>query len=572
MLVPDDATTINRKRCMTRTFFFLGIAGIFNVSALSISVELQSLRRQSIILNKNRIRSRVVVNKYHNSFHRLGMVMATPDVSNEGVSSFDDKGEGSGMPKSKRRRRKKYQRKRPKKQSEMDRDALRKSRQERYEEMRKGTHKVALWDFESLFPDPVWDEETRYKDLYEVNERGSKDKKKIETSRTSNQEKSANIHNPKVDGIAAKKLKKITGEPIIRATLPTNVTKIENEDKNTTVIDGPLTRMVEDRLYGFRRSPIGDFQYETSLMSDGAVKFRDGVRLGNALKVNADKLNYHAKKELARGKLEEAEELYERAVNMLPRDGRGYLGLSRVAQRRRDFRYAKECLRSGIINSSSDGVDTNSGETLLDKGANPFLLQALGCLEERMGHLAEAEKLFIEACKSRPSHAAAWVSLAQLRTRKLRQGPKAGRICYQTAELELNRVGLPQSSHVYTAWASLECKAGDKGKARFLFQSALKIDPRCSAAWLQLGVMEAAEENWERAKECFETVLKYDKRNSRVLQAYAIMESKQPEGNSRETIELFERALRAKPRDGGVLQAYALYVVKLGDIDGARDL
>ena len=164
------------------------------------------------------------------------------------------------------------------------------------------------------------------------------------------------------------------------------------------------------------------------------------------------------------------------------------------------------------------------------------------------------------------------MSLAQLRTRKLRQGANAGRICYQRAEYELKRVGLPQSSHVYTAWASLECKAGDTRKARDLFQLALQIDPRCSAAWLQLGVMEANEENWERAKECFETVLKYDKRNSRVLQAYAIMESKQPNGNSRDVIGLFERALKANSRDGGVLQAYALYVVKLGDIEGAREL
>ena len=572
-MVDYNDTGTEGKRCIRRTLLFLTIAGIFNVSSLSTRVELQSARRQNTIPNHNRIKSRVVVNKYHNSFHRLGMVMATPGVSNEGVSSFEDKGgDRSRMPKSKRRRRKKYQRKRPKKQSEMDRDALRKSRQERYEEMRKGTHKIALWDFESLFPEPVWDDETIYKDLYEVNERDSKDTVKKAISSTGTTEKNVGIINPRVDKIATKKVNQITGKPSIEESSPTNVREIENEDKNTTIIDGPLTRMVEDRLYGFRRNSVGDFQYETSLMSDGAVKFRDGVRLGNALKVNGDKLNYHAKKELAHGRLEEAEELYERAIKMLPRDGRAYLGLSRVAQRRRDFRYAKECLRSGIINSYSERVDTNSGETILDKGANPFLLQALGCLEERMGHLAEAEKIFIEACKSRPSHAAAWVSLAQLRTRKLRQGANAGRICYQRAEFELNRVGLPQSSHVYTAWASLESKAGDTRRARELFQSALQIDPRCSAAWLQLGVMEAHEENWEKAKECFESVLKYDKRNSRVLQAYAIMESKQPDGNSREIIGLFERALRAKPRDGGVLQAYALYVVKLGDIDSGREL
>ena len=84
--------------------------------------------------------------------------------------------------------------------------------------------------------------------------------------------------------------------------------------------------------------------------------------------------------------------------------------------------------------------------------------------------------------------------------------------------------------------------------------------------------MEADKENWSRAQECFETVLKFDQRNSRVLQAYALMESKRPDGNSRTAIELFERALKVNSRDAGVLQAYALYVAKLGDIETARDL
>ena len=50
------------------------------------------------------------------------------------------------------------------------------------------------------------------------------------------------------------------------------------------------------------------------------------------------------------------------------------------------------------------------------------------------------------------------------------------------------------------------------------------------------------------------------------------MESKRPDGDSRDAIGLFEKALNANPRDGGVLQAYGLYVAKLGDIDSARDL
>ena len=139
-------------------------------------------------------------------------------------------------------------------------------------------------------------------------------------------------------------------------------------------------------------------------------------------------------------------------------------------------------------------------------------------------------------------------------------------------ERELRQARLPASSYVYTAWASLECNAGNVRKARKLFEQTLEVDPKCSATWLQLEVMESNNKDWERAQECFETVLKFDRRNSKVLQAYAIMESKRPEGGSREVIDLFERALAMNSRDAGVLQAYALYVAKLGDIDDAREL
>jgi len=334
-------------------------------------------------------------------------------------------------------------------------------------------------------------------------------------------------------------------------------------------VDRAMTRLVEDSMYGYRRTRDGSFQYDTSLMGDGAVKFRDGVRLGKPLQINADRLTYLAKKELQHGRVEEAQELYERAIMIDPQDGRAYLGLSRCAERRRDFTLARECLKVGITHSTT----RESKSILEDRGANPFLLQALGCLEEKMGHLSEAEALYVSAAKSRPWHAAAWVALAQLRTRKLGKSAEEGRTLFQTAELELKKAGKKPSAHVYTAWASLEYhKAHDVRRARELYQAALKQDKKCSAAYLQLGVMEANNANWEEAQSNFESVLKFDQRNSRVLQAYALMETKRPDGNSRKAIGLFERALKANPRDAGVLQAYGLYVAKLGDVDTARDL
>ncbi len=392
-----------------------------------------------------------------------------------------------------------------------------------------------------------------------------------------------------------------------RPSPPPTTVAAETDESEPQNVDKDLTRMVEDRIYGYTRSSDGmSIEYATSLLdSSRAVQFREGVRLGKALSINVDRLVHFAKKDMSHGRLEEAQEFYLQAVKMDPTDGRPYLGLSRIAQRRGDLEYAKALLKEGIARSSGGFVtvrgppekktDNRSKKsekkggykdagpklgTIPDTGANPFLLQTLGTLEQKMGNLAAAEELYLQALRSRPSHAAAWVALAQLRTKELRQGAKAGRACYQSAERELQRIGAKPNAFVYTAWASMEYKKGKDDdmksvrKSRELYRKALEADPRCSAAYLQLGVMESECGNFDTAKECFEKVLTFDQRNSRVLQAYAIMESRRPrdEVNSRRVLDLFERALRVNPRDAGVYQAYALYVVELGDVDAARDL
>jgi tetratricopeptide (TPR) repeat protein len=550
----------------------------------------------------------------------LCMVMALPDKdtaawSNSKEVSLDKFSRAPSNDNNKKRQvRKKYQRKRIP-ETEKEHIRLRRIRQAEYEHIMYNNNVPNIWSFERLFPQPVWDEETIKKDLYEskIRDKAVKKAKLSPQSASQEQQPKSTIRSKlKTSAIGASSMMRVWRDPklssfilpydpptkkiwdesnvdedLLRENIYDAVSTAPNTngsgDLQTTLserlaakavndtssnngkVDMELTRMVEDKLYGMRR---GSNTYDTSLMGEGAIKFRDGIRLGNPLPVNAARLNYQAKKELRHDRVEEAQELYEIAVQIDPRDGRAYLGLSRCAERRRDFKLARAFLKAGIANA----VSCNDKE-VPDRGANPFLLQALGVLEEKSGHLAQAEALYIEAAKSRNSHAAAWVALAQLRTHKFRQGAAAGRVCYQTAERELEKAGMPPSSHVYTAWASLEYKkAGDIRRARQLFKAALTVDPKCSAAWLQLGVMESNNGNFKEAELCFEAVLKFDQRNSRVLQAYAIMETKRPDANSRKVIGLFERALKANPRDAGVLQPYALYVGDLGDMDAARDL
>ncbi|CAJ1954539.1 unnamed protein product [Cylindrotheca closterium] len=521
----------------------------------------------------------------------------------------------------KRKVRQKYKRKRIP-ATEKERRRLSYERQAQYEELisKSGDEPPSIWSFECLFPKAVWDEEVIERDLNEVKKRDAatigKKSSRNQKQQQQQQQQPKSTERLKTSAIGASSMMRVWREPKLssfilpyvmedvventkaflgdktrdstkeetaeaeaqavadiftptvgpkpspNATLSERLGAAVIETNKSGKVDLELTRMVEDRMYGYRRGT-------TSLMgADGSVQFREGVRLGNPLPVNAARLNYHAKMELRHHRTEEAQELYEEAIRIDPRNGRAYLGLAKCAERRRDYKLAKECLKTGIANSVSLAEDGTP-----DSGANPFLLQALGCLEEKAGHLTQAEALFIEAARSRPSHAASWVALAQLRTEKFRQSAMAGRVCYQTAARELEKAGKKPSSHVFTAWAAMEYKKeGDVRKARKLFHMALKADKRCSAAWLQLGCMEAKQENWAQAEICFETCLKFDKRNSRILQAYAIMESKRPESNSRKVIELFERALKVNKRDAGVLQPYALYVAELGDAESARDL
>lgn len=503
------------------------------------------------------------------------------------------------------RRRRHYERKRIP-ETERKLKSLKVKRQQQYERL-LASGSTSLWSFESLFPDPVWDEESIENDLFGVRDRDRQTSlesqgkvQRMRSTRAPSLVRATLQEQRRNEGIQehlSSSLQEqgsgngslwmatnisqtvVIGKSQTKATEPKLFQFISKSFRRWNItggvtsteslVDRDMTRLVEDRMYGYRRDPSGGLFYDASLMGDGAVQFRNGVRLGNPIKINADRLNYLAKKELQHGRVEEAVELLERAVQLDARDGRAYLGLSRCAQRRGDFQLAREYLQVGITNS----CEAPGPRSEPARGTNPYLTQALGCLEERAGHLALAEELYLKSIKSRPSHAAAWVSLAQLRTQKLGQPVTAGRSCFQNAERELKKAGLFPSSYVYTAWAAMEYKkAGDTRRARELFKAALAVDPKCSAAWLQLGVMEAEKKNWKEAQLCFESVLKFDQRNSRVLQAYALMETRKPEGSSRKAIDLFERALQANPRDAAVYQAYALYVAELGDIDAARDL
>ena len=509
--------------------------------------------------------------------------MKSSEIPRVRISSKLPPGGSSSKLNSKRR---KYSRKLPLTPTEKAASNARRKRQSQYEKMRLKSLNItneppSIWSFESLFPSPVLDEKSITEDLYgdrlREEELSERRRERGDTWKDEGE-------------IVADVDFKFSEIQTVAETVSSASNATESEQYQEKV-DKTLTRMVQDRMSGLTRNP------------DGSVQFKERGRRDAPLPINIDRLNYFAKKDMSHGKLEEAQQYYLRAIGIDPTDGRAYLGLSRIAQRRGDLEYARSLLKQGIHKSARGFIevrgpaeeekDRNNNRsrdnkrkvvkdgpvigTIRDNGPNPFLLQALGALEQKTGNIGAAEDLYLQALRSRPSHAAAWVALAQLRTKELRQGARAGRVCYQSAEHELKRIGAKPNAFVYTAWARNEYVRGDEGsirRARELYQLALDADPYCSTAYLQLGAMESENGNYERAEECFEEVLKFDRRNSRVLQAYAIMESRRPrdEVDSRKVLHLFEKALKANSRDAGVYQAYALYVKEWGDIDSARDL
>jgi hypothetical protein len=131
-------------------------------------------------------------------------------------------------------------------------------------------------------------------------------------------------------------------------------------------VDKALTRMVQDRIYGLSRTPGGTIQYSTSMLDTSrAVQFREGIRLGRALKINIDRLCHFAKKDVSHGRLEEGQEYYTKAQKLDPTDGRPYLGLSRIAQRRGDVKLACDLLKEGIHKSVNGYVVVKGPSTIV---------------------------------------------------------------------------------------------------------------------------------------------------------------------------------------------------------------
>ncbi|KAJ1422799.1 hypothetical protein B484DRAFT_111004 [Ochromonadaceae sp. CCMP2298] len=206
------------------------------------------------------------------------------------------------------------------------------------------------------------------------------------------------------------------------------------------------------------------------------------------LKANVDLWSYHARQHFIAGNFSGAEALYARCTEYDPTDGRAWLGLARIHWKR----------------SRRDLAEKSYKEGLYSCPRNPYLLQGLAVMLEKMGDVEEAQQLLVRSVKANPRHAASWVALAGINRRKGDLG--TARYCLSSAV-----AGDPHSYVALQAWGSLEAESSEAGsvdKARDLFARALRISTtsvHTLHAWAQL---EKRQGRYEASMELLQQALK----------------------------------------------------------------
>lgn len=216
------------------------------------------------------------------------------------------------------------------------------------------------------------------------------------------------------------------------------------------------------------------------------------------------------------------------------------------------------------------------------------------------GDVRRSRALLEPLVRDEPRNTRAWLALAKVAGRgRGEDGVAVARSVFEEA-VEIN----PRCGHLLHAWAGLEERNGNAGRAAMLLQRCVEVCPGdgvawqslalleeragrvdearrvfeegagkaegCASLWSAWGVLEQREGRWDEACELFEKALALNPRHVRAVQAWAIAEEKR--GNIGEADALFRRALAIDPKSAPTFQAYALMEARRGHLDTARKL
>lgn len=266
------------------------------------------------------------------------------------------------------------------------------------------------------------------------------------------------------------------------------------------------------------------------------------------LPINLDLDLYRARCLFRSRENKKAETILRQCVKDWPTDGRAYVFLGTRLMKQGKFVDARAVFE--------DGCQAARGE-------NPFIWQAWAVLEQKLGHISEARKLFDAATAADIRHAAAWHGWAVL---ELQQG--STRKARELLSKGLKYCG--GNEYLYQTSALIEYRAGKVEEARALFSQAIQYNPKSCASWLAWALLESDKGNNSTARYLFQRGIRASPKNRYAWQAWALFEANQ--GNKDWARRLFQQGVELNPDDAVLLQAFALFEYDSSNPVMAREL
>lgn len=283
-------------------------------------------------------------------------------------------------------------------------------------------------------------------------------------------------------------------------------------------------------------------------------RLRRWLRGGRRAPRDADILVRQALRSVLEGDLETAEELLSRAVRIDSDQVDAYLSLARLYRLRGEIARAIRVHQNLLLRT--DIRSEQRDEALLglagDFRKGGFLQRSIAAYEELLAR--------------RPHHRSALRTLVRLRA-DVRDFPRALELERRLARSE-GRDGRTEEARLLVEMAEAAHAEGQSDEQRRALRRALRKDPRCVAAWIQLGAFEAERGHSKRALAAWRKVPDLDRRSGAVVfprleASYAAL------GRAREFEDYLRELLEGRPGDLDARLALARALSARGDIDAA---
>jgi tetratricopeptide (TPR) repeat protein len=233
------------------------------------------------------------------------------------------------------------------------------------------------------------------------------------------------------------------------------------------------------------------------------------------------------------GRLDEAAEMYSRAIAVNPRASAVHVAFAELEFERGNLDQARR-----ILDSALDHVEE----------IQP-ILEAYARIETNVGDPTRAQELLTRLVASDKAPVTAFAALAQLHW-------DLGDLAAAIRTLEEGRTRHPRSLRLCLQLARCLADSGQAESAREVMAQALEMAPKEPTALYQAGIMAWAAGDTEEARRRLSTLLKQRRRDPRPAMALGMLEWL--EGRRDEAAAAFMRGLKIDPRHTVLLTCCAL--------------